>query len=192
MLNPFSTRFVRPGALPYFFPNGESAEQLAAKFAAQGWRGQIVGPHGSGKSTLLAALIPAIERSGREIIHFALHDGERRLPITAEQRRTFSAGDVLVIDGFEQLSAFSRWRIDRLCRRRGCGLLVTAHADAGLPELYRIETDRELARRLVERLAPGDETIAAGDIDRAFSARGGDLRETLFELYDLYEQRRLR
>lgn len=192
MLNPFSTRFVRPGALPYFFPNGESADQLAAKFAAQGWRGQIIGPHGSGKSTLLAALAPSIERSGRKTIHFALHDGERRLPITAEQCRALSADDVLVIDGFEQLSVWNRWRIGRLCRRRGCGLLVTAHADAGLPELYRTETHRELARRLVERLAPGAETIAAADIDRAFSACGGNLRETLFELYDLYEQRRLR
>lgn len=191
-MNPFSTRFVRPGALPYFFPAGESAEQLAAKFAAQGWRGQIVGPHGSGKSTLLAALAPSIERSGRKTIHFALHDGERRLPITAEKRRSLSAGDVLVIDGFEQLSAFNRWQIRRLCRRRGCGLLVTAHADAGLPELFRTESNRELARRVVERLAPGDEIIAAADIDQAFLARGGDLREALFELYDLYEQRRLR
>ncbi|HVW38283.1 MAG TPA: hypothetical protein VHB99_13300 [Pirellulales bacterium] len=191
-MNPFSTRFVRPGALPYFFRNGECADQLAAKFAAQGWRGQIIGPHGSGKSTLLAALAPAIDRSGRKTIHFALHDGERRLPIGKEQSRMLSAGDVLVIDGFEQLSAWNRWQIRRLCRRRGCGLLVTAHADAGLPDLFRTETDRALARRLVERLAPGDESIAAGDIDRAFSARGGDLRETLFELYDLYEQRRLR
>ena len=42
MMNPFSTRFVRPGELPYFFRSDESAEQLAAKFAAQGWRALTV------------------------------------------------------------------------------------------------------------------------------------------------------
>lgn len=189
-MNPFSTRFVRPGALPYFFPPGESAEQLAAKLSAQGWRGQIVGPHGSGKSTLLAALAPWIERAGRKTLSFALHDGERRLPISNEQRRQLSTASVLAIDGFEQLGAFSRWRIARLCRRRGCGLLVTAHADVGLPELYRTETNVELARRVVDALGPFDRAISADDVERAFSAHRGDLREILFGLYDLYEQRR--
>ena len=191
-MNPFSTRFVRPGALPYYFPPGQSAEQLAAKFAAQGWRGQIVGPHGSGKSTLLAALAPWIERSGRKLLGFVLHDGQRRLPIAADERRALSDASVLAIDGFEQLSAFNRWRIGRLCRRRGCGLLATAHADVGLPELYRTETNVELARRVVEALAPGDRAISADDVKRAFSTRRGDLREALFDLYDLYEHRRLR
>ena len=189
-MNPFSTRFVRPGALPYFFPPGRSAEQLAAKLGAQGWRGQIVGPHGSGKSTLLAALAPWIERAGRKVILCALHDGERRLPISKQQRSALSSASLLVVDGFEQLGAFSRWRIARMCRRRGCGLLATAHADVGLPELYCTATNVELARRVVEALTPHDRAISADDVERAFAAHRGDLREALFGLYDLYEQRR--
>ncbi len=61
--NPFSTRFVRPGALAYRFPPGESAATLVERLAASGWRGQIVGPHGSGKSTLVAALGETLPRS---------------------------------------------------------------------------------------------------------------------------------
>lgn len=191
-MNPFSTRFVRPGALPFLFSNGETAERLADRFVAQGWQGQIVGPHGTGKSTLLAALVPCIERGGRKTLRFALHDGERRLPITREQRLALSADDVLVIDGFEQLSAFNRWRIARFCRRRGVGLLATAHADVGLPELYRTETNRELARQIVAALGASHESISPAEVDAAFSAHRGDLRETLFALYDLYEQRQLK
>ena len=191
-MNPFSTCFVRPGALAYQFPPGVCVERLAAKLAEQGWRGQIVGPHGSGKSTLLAALMPLIEQNGRRVLCFALHDGQRNLPLSAEQRDALSSAAVLVIDGFEQLSIWNRWRIGRLCRRRGCGLLATAHADVGLPELFRTETTAQLARRLVEVLAPDDEAISAADVESAFAAHRGDLRETLFGLYDLYEQRRSR
>ncbi len=51
--NPFCTRRIRPGALPYFFPPGASIETILQRFQDfAGW-GEIVGPHGSGKSTLL-------------------------------------------------------------------------------------------------------------------------------------------
>ena len=78
--NPFATCWTRPGALPFRFNNGQSAEQLVAKLAAQQWHGAIVGPHGSGKSTLLEALKPAIVAAGRSIQAISLRDGQRRLP----------------------------------------------------------------------------------------------------------------
>ena len=46
--NPFCSRFVRPGALEYLFPDGWSAARLAARLAENGWRGQIVGRPGRG------------------------------------------------------------------------------------------------------------------------------------------------
>src|SRR5262245_4595947 len=67
-MNPFSTRHIRPGALPYLFPPGESAAGLVDRLQAAGWCGQIIGPHGSGKSTLLAALVPALEAAGRMVV----------------------------------------------------------------------------------------------------------------------------
>lgn len=57
--NPFSTRFIRPGATTYRFPIGVSAASLAEEFLAQHQgRAAIVGPHGSGKTSLLYALAP--------------------------------------------------------------------------------------------------------------------------------------
>ena len=189
-MNPFSTRYVRPGALPFEFSPGESAERLVAALAAQGWRGQIVGAHGSGKSTLLATLLPCLEQRGRSIVRFSLHDGERRLPIDRDQRRALSPSSVLVIDGYEQLNRWSRFKIRLLCRRRRCGLLVTAHTDVRLPLLYRTVGSFEIARRIVGRLPPAGGRIADSDVRRACQAHRGDLREALFWLYDLYEQRR--
>lgn len=189
-MNPFSTRYVRPGALPFQFRPGESVERLAAALATQGWRGQIVGTHGTGKSTLLATLLPCLEQGGRSIVKVSLHDGERRLPIDRDQRRALSPSSVLVIDGYEQLSRWSRYKTRLLCRRRRCGLLVTAHCDVGLPLLYRTVGTFEIARRVVGRLATAGDRIADSDVRRACQAHQGDLREALFCLYDLYEQRR--
>src|SRR5258707_1037455 len=78
--NPFSTRFVRPGAIPYQFPERVTADSLVEQLRSQNCRGAIIGPHGTGKSTLLATLIPAIENAGCKVRSIALHDGQRKLP----------------------------------------------------------------------------------------------------------------
>jgi hypothetical protein len=127
---------------------------------------------------------------GRSIVTFSLHDGERRLPIDQRQRQALSPSGMLAIDGYEQLSRWNRLKIRRLCLRRRCGLLVTAHSDVGLPLLYHTVADFEIARRVVSELAPADGSIADSDVRRACQAHHGDLREALFCLYDLYEQRR--
>jgi hypothetical protein len=86
---------------------------------------------------------------------------------------------------------WSRWRVKRLCRRRGWGLLATAHASVGLPELCRIAATPELAERIVGRLSAGQERpFAAEEVTECFVRRRGNLREVLFDLYDLHERRR--
>jgi hypothetical protein len=186
--NPFSTRFIRPGAIPFVFPEGLSAQSLVEQLAANRWCGQIIGPHGSGKSTLLATLIPALEAAGRQVQHIALHQGEHRLP---RMERSTLAGDTqLVIDGYEQLSWWSRRRVKSMCQRQGAGLLVTAHSDVGLPTLFQTQPSQELARKIVEKIVPADSTrLSTDDVNRAFEATGGNLRETLFRLYDVYQER---
>lgn len=108
--NPFSVRFVQPGAVPYFFePKFIEAIQSAApedfhryfiesiergtpsahwigcrffsdRFAGHSFRAQITGPHGSGKSTLMNSLRETLEYQGHSIFSWALHDRARILP----------------------------------------------------------------------------------------------------------------
>ena len=193
MSNPFSSRFIRPGATEFIFPDGLSAAVLLARLREQQWTGEIVGPHGSGKSTLLATLLPLLEAERMPIVNLTLHDGQRRLPTSfADLANVGGAGPrLIVVDGYEQLSRWSRWRLERWRRRRDCGLLVTSHAPTGLPLLLRTVATAELAERVVQRLLPaGDRLVTTADVRNCFTEQHGNVREALFALYRLYEQRR--
>jgi len=188
--NPFCTRRVRPGAMPFLFPPGDSAESLVERLRQHGWWGEILGPHGSGKSALLASLLPAIERAGMRTVLIELHDAERRLPLALSGDPRVVPPVVLVVDGYEQLSRWNRLGLKRFCRRRRLGLLVTAHESVGFPELYRTTATLGQAQRIVAVLLGSRQPpFTSEELAACFARRRGDLRETLFELYDLYEQR---
>lgn len=189
--NPFDARYVRPGAIRFLWPTGQSPETLLARLEQNGWQGQIVGPHGSGKSALVAWLIEEIQRAGRRAVLVELHDGQRHLPVSLRGIGGSCAGAVLIVDGYEQLSCWSRFLLRRHCRRRKLGLVVTAHASAGFPDLLRTAAGLDLAVRVVRELL-GDRSLGVTDdeIGRLFERRQGNLRELLFDLYDLYERQR--
>jgi ABC-type uncharacterized transport system YnjBCD ATPase subunit len=182
---------VRPGAVPFLFAPGQSAALLVDRLRGFGWRGQIVGPHGSGKSTLLAALTAEIRQAGRTVTLVELHDGQRRLPRELQRPDAIVARGVLIVDGYEQLGRIARWVLKRRCRRRDCGLLVTAHGPVGLPELFCTTVSLESAQRVVGHLQRGKPPhVAERDVAEPFARHDQNLREILFELYDLYEFRR--
>jgi len=181
--NPFATRYTRPNAGPYLFPDGHSTDSLLARLRDNGWWGQITGPHGSGKSTLVYTLLPRLQAAGRRVEIYSLH---RRDSIAS-----WNASTQIVVDGCEQLGWLQRTWLKWTCRRRGTGLLATAHRDVGLPPLWTAETGVELAQRIVTRLlGQGDAGwLHTGQVERLFAEHRGNMRELLFALYDLYEQR---
>jgi len=188
-INPFSTRFVRPGAIEYLFSDGQSAAGLIERLRTNNWQGQIVGPHGSGKSTLLAALVEPLERAGRRVWRIDLHDGQSTLPPGFITDAHVAGADFIFVDGYEQLGRVSRLRLQWQLWRRGWGAIVTAHRDVGYPTLYRTNTSVELATRIVAQLLPADDaSIDPRAIAANFSASDGDVRETLFALYDHFER----
>jgi hypothetical protein len=189
--NPFSTRKTRPGTIPFIFLPGDDAESLVARLEQSGWLGEIVGPHGSGKSTLLASLLPAIDQMGLRPVLVELHDGQRRLPLDPRRDECLCPPAVLLIDGYEQLGRLRRFAIRRACRYRGIGLLVTAHAPMGLPSLCRTVVTPELAGQVIGRLLEGcPALLTPPELADSLARHNGNLRETLFDLYDLYERLR--
>jgi len=189
--NPFVTRRTRPGALPFLFPPGHSGPTCLATLRRHDWWGQIVGPHGSGKSTLLATLTPLLAAAGRRVEFGLLHSDDRRLPFDVAAMAAWNGGTQVVVDGFEQLAWWRRaWLIGQ-CRRRGCGLLVTTHRPMRLPLLWRTRVDDALAHRVVGELLAGQTAaIDRRDVGEMLRRCEGDMRETLFGLYDLVERRR--
>jgi hypothetical protein len=188
MSNPFATRFIRPGAIPFLFSDGQSAASLVEQLQRQHWWGQIIGPHGSGKSTLLATLVPVLEAAGRSVVQINLRQHQRRLPRL--DRETLSPKTQFVVDGYEQLSWWSKLRLKWLCRRRGCGLLVTAHRDVGFSTIFQTRPSEQVAQRVVATLLNGSNAaITPEEMSAAFAASGYNVRETLFKLFDVYQLR---
>lgn len=192
--NPYASRFVRPGAMPYVFPSDMTIARLVDRFDELGRRAAITGPHGSGKSTLLASLTAELAARGNDVVSRALRDGAQGFePIDFQQ---LSPRSVLVIDGYEQLSLWRRIAIALGVRRRRAGLIVTTHDAVRLPILYRTTTTPESAVQLALQLAATSTStevanpIAPDDVRRLFARHEGNLREVFFSLYDLYESRR--
>ena len=190
--NPFATRWTQPEACLFLFPPENSIEHVLDQLQQQqGW-GQIVGPHGSGKSTLLAALKPALESRGQRLAHYCLHQGQRQLPMKWSDNLLQEATQVLV-DGFEQLSKFSQYRLKRYCRKFNKGLLITTHQSLGFTDLIHLQPDIMTALRVVAHLQRNHpEIIRANDVRRHYRHHSQNLRELLFCLYDLFEKRRLK
>lgn len=185
--NPFSTRFTQPTAAPFLFADASQLERLR-KSLLQHPCSAIVGPHGSGKSTLLSTLIDSL--ADQLTPHwFRLHaDRPNRLDLSGQAE--WSERDQIVVDGYEQLSWWGRRRLRRVVRRRGARLVVTSHDEPpGFEVIFRTRSQLQTARRVVARLLKDDWTIIRPeDVEAAFQRRG-EIRETLFDLYDLYERR---
>ena len=115
--------------------------------------------------------------------------GLRRASITGWKPST-----QILVDGYEQLGWLQRTWLKWQCRRRGAGLLVTAHDDVGLPPLWQTETSAELTQRVVARLLGESdaEWLDEDHVERLLATQRGNLREVLFALYDLYEQHQRR
>jgi hypothetical protein len=189
--NPFCTRRIRPGDVPYFFPDGMSIEDVVNRLRCNEWRGEITGPHGSGKTTLLRQLLPAVERAGRKPVLFELHDGQRSLfSDGCKKIRTAKTSPpaIIAVDGYEQLSGWSRFWLKRFCRQGKLGLLVTSHEPTGLPEIFNTSTSLDTAFYVVDQLLHNDpQIIPKNIIEKLYARHGGNIRELLFDLYDIFE-----
>jgi hypothetical protein len=192
LTNPFSAARLRPGTIDFVFEHGRNLTQLVDALEANHWRGEIVGRHGTGKSTLLAALVPAIEARGRIVNAATLAAGQRKLSggYLDSLRHTAGLG-VAVVDGIEQLGLWSRWRLNRYCKIHGAGLAAATHRTAGLPCIYQSAVDVPRAWAVVQRFQEGfAPLVRLSDLVERLAQRQFNLREALFDLYDIYEVRR--
>lgn len=188
--NPFATCWVNPDTAPLCVVDEETLRQLIDKLKQPGAQGAIVGPHGSGKTTVARRVADHFRCEGWRVYWSELHDGKRDdagvIPAANED-----ANALQVVDGYEQLGWFQRWRIRRRCRRSKARLLVTSHSSTSLPTLLRLEPDIETALEVFRQLTAEIPTrVTPKDVAAAFKACKGNLRDVLFQLYDLHELRK--
>lgn len=228
--NPFSSRFLRLGNIPFFFQRqtGEIGqldlehskcwEELSNQFwkdaetgrAEWGGRGecptvsQIVGSHGTGKSTLLTFLAAFWLQQGKTVHSTVLRDQEqtfsqefwnqlRKELASVPTAETAKQGcrtesPVVIIDGYEQLGWFSRFKLRRLQRRFAFRLLLSVHRPIrGIPVLYETVPTFDLLQHVVRFLLRSSQWIISDEELRQLHQRfSGNFRAIIAELYDLY------
>lgn len=192
--NPFATRHVAPGQIPYYFCNPDDFRRMIVRGDAASWTGQIVGPHGSGKTTLVRHLSSHLQKHFSAIEFFIVRGiGEvqacRSMGATADQAFPPPQPDgdprkLYVLDGIERLSWLQRLLLVADCRRKQIGLLVTSHRRLrGLPVFYETSFDQERFEKILQHLG----TEQYSDHYRRLANEFGDnCREMLFDLYDAH------
>ncbi|NQW49426.1 MAG: hypothetical protein HQ464_16825 [Planctomycetes bacterium] len=192
--NPFSTRFTQPGRITPLDAAGRplDAGVLLARLRILGGTAAVVGPHGSGKSTLLSRLAHEIERGGGRLQRLRLRSWSDTASSWSAILRA-GPGSVVCIDSWECLGIAARSLMRTAAIGRRCGLLVTSHKAAGMPVLMRCDTSLALLHSIVAGLPGHDHwygtLIHAADVESAYVRQRGNLRESLYELYDRFEFR---
>lgn len=184
--NPFCTKYVRPGKIPFRFCGDTVLDDLLEQVGCHDEL-QIVGPHGSGKSTLVSDLVDGLQERGYNVELHVLRDSQRAL----SRKSGCATSQVIVVDGYEQLSWFSRWKLRKQRKRLAAKLIVTTHRDIGFETLYSTRVSRDLFHELVGKLlgVQTKQTLEAA-IEAAYQKHAPNVREMLFELYDSFDASR--
>ncbi len=180
--NPYSTKFTRPGAIAYHCAPGKSMAYYADCFLSSGRRGQVVGPHGTGKSTFVIAFQKELLSRGLDVCLVTLHSFDKS---GLNNLLTLKPGSILILDGFEQLPFWRRFRILQSTLWHKIGLLTTSHVSFGLPTLLETSVDLETAKNLVRTLTGSE---PSQNLESLLEKHNGNLREVFFDLYDEQER----
>lgn len=166
---------------------GETWEELLGRFEGLNRRAALVGAKGSGKTTLLEDLVPRLRDRGFRV---------KELRLTEESPRfepafldglfgTLGAGDLLLLDGAEQMGR-REWRRFENRSRAGAGLIVTSHRPGLLPTLLTCTTSPELLEELAAELLDGRAAPWKPLLDDLYRRHRGNLREAIRSLYDVF------
>jgi hypothetical protein len=190
IFNPFSSRHIRPGALHPLTAAAATWDipELTGTIRATGGSAAIEGPHGTGKSTLLLAV--ARELAATDQLAGLLQLRSRADCLLAV-RLVWEAdrGSTVCLDGWERLGLIGGLAVRLLARVRCCHLVVTSHRPTGLPLTVTTAGSVAILRAIVAALPDHGGLIKANDLATAFALHGGNLRESLSELYDRFETR---
>lgn len=194
--NPFATRFVSPGCIPYFFQSSSDLQHVLNAGDTAQWQAQIVGPHGSGKTTLVHHLASYLQ-SRFDSIEYLIVRGH----LSVQRCQSFPANSVipspqlenlyrdsnrrlLVIDGVERLSWLQRSLLRSDCHRRKMGLIVTTHRRLNwLPVIFETSIDHLRFHKILDHLGVD---ACENDFSTLTKLHHGNCREMLFDLYDRY------
>lgn len=196
--NPFSTRFIQPGAISYECFDGRTVIELAERFLKlPSKRGIIIGPHGSGKSTLVASLVlnlPSIlPKSQIHSLRFSTDKSARKS--LNKTVREWTPHSIAILDGYEQLKFWDRFRVEWIARARSISILATAHRPVrGYDTIWETFVTDSSSQWVIEQLllqsgrpCGANELLQSDAWSHSRARHGQNLRESLFDMYDWWQ-----
>lgn len=176
--NPFATDRVLRAR---YRPQGWTWEQLLDRLDRLDYCAAIVGAEGGGKTTLLEDLGRRLSARGMRVRRLRLTCEERALPSDWPARKI--EGDVILLDGAEQLTRPGWWRVRRVARRAR-GLVITSHRPGLLQTLVECESDVQTFRAVVNDLLPRGFGVPLPPLEPLFEQCRGNFRDAIRALYD--------
>jgi len=193
IVNPFSARYIRPGAIP-FLDQDNTLDGAIEKFKSLGFVGQIVGPHGCGKSCLAIAIAKSIRtefdttryisiRNANDIVVTPTKESGTESQVT--DFKTKKGRQLLIVDGLERISRLHQWLLKK--SRFNMGLLVTSHVPIrGLPIIHQIDPNIDTLCHVVDTLCP-EHSFSQPFLSDVFNRNEHNIRESLMQLYDEFQ-----
>lgn len=195
--NPFATRCFQPGALDYEFFGKQEWSTFAKQCRNQRGCSLIVGPHGTGKSTLLITLAKELMTLDPEIRieSLFLHNDGKSSKRFLKSYSNWHKSDIVLLDGFEQLSFIRRIQICVSARWNSWSVIATTHRNfLGCPVLWRTSIDATTERWVMAKLLesrPTDvlsQALSSEDWRVSRVRHQQNLRESLFDMYDWWSK----
>jgi len=189
--NPFATRFLRPGAIPFLFSDGSDLGAFVSSFVKRHCFGQIVGPHGCGKSTLCFAMADRL-KSEFACVKYVTIRSAKDVDVKRYRDGVGESSVLTIVDGLERLALLQQQlmikhllKMDSVHGVRN-GLLITSHRPIKfVPMLTRLEPSFEAFKSVVDYLDP-KHCFDAKQLKQVFEQTHGNIREALMVCYDLH------
>lgn len=181
--NPFSTTKVEQ--ILRFAPelNGTSWEAIERRWSELAKRASLVGPHGAGKTTFIDAFALRLRENGASIYRIFLNTEKSTISSQQWTELCQCHGNIVVLDGEEQLSLLQRRRFYRLTERAS-GVLISRHSEGKLPRLLSFQPTIATLETCVRRLAPEHYAELSPYFETWWLQRKGNIREILLRCYD--------
>jgi len=188
--NPFAVQ--RTDAIPFDFgetpfDNLESFYRHVKQF---GFRGAIVGKHGRGKTTLLCDFHSFLCQKGTDSeLVFIPRDKVLQYQAIKDAVKSGFGGSIVLIDGLERLSFFTRQRLLSRSRSFG-GFIATTHRISRLRKLIHCSTSEQTLASVLHSLSLSQPEITNMSV-HLFSKHRGNIRFILRDLYDQFADGKL-
>ena len=196
LANPVATRFTQPGEIVPVNVSGKCIDlgECLHNLDQCGRIGAIVGPHGSGKTTVLSRIYDEALRGNHSVTRYSLRNTTwQDLQRVARILLQSKPDDLLLLDSWERMSRTVGSVVCRLAVSRGCRLVVTSHRVMSIPVLMTCQVSLKSFLAIIKQLPNSrlwlGSLIMQKDIETAFESYQPNLREALFRLYDVFEDR---